>query len=118
MTNTIERTAFEDALSNDSIFSEDIRGDYSGRGMFGSTCVSVTVSPSEVSRVPVALTRYAEGLREEADECEDPEYDFDPEYLAEQRELADRFDRMADGVRSDNMGLDMVVYFPGFDFSD
>lgn len=117
MTNTIDRYTFEDALAVEGVISESIGSDYTGRGMFGATCVSVTVSPSEVSRVPLALSRYAEGLREEADECEDPEYDLDPEMLSEQRDLADLLDRMAESVSSDSMGLDMVVYFPGWEFS-
>jgi hypothetical protein len=112
MTNTIDRIEFEQAVQD--ITDEDsIRTDYSGRAMYGRTCIGLTVSPSYVDRVKTVLQQRAEEIREECDDAESG----DEEWVDSQSDLADALENMTYDMRTDNMGMDMIVYWPGWEFS-
>lgn len=78
----INEVEFEDIA--DEVGAE-IRAAYSGRAMFGETCVALTGDISEI-RVGVALAKVL-GV--------------------------DKAERLARRARVDSMGHDIVVYFPG-----
>jgi CO dehydrogenase/acetyl-CoA synthase delta subunit len=114
MTNTIDRYEFEAAI--ESVGYEDIRTDYSGRFMYGATCIAVvTGNPSSIK---AALLARAHELEEEADEvsAESEEGEADPQ-VKEQRTLVQNLEWLAEATRSDDMGRDAVVYYPGWEFS-
>lgn len=68
---------------------------YSGRGMYGARCVSITTDRYQSEGYVAALTMiYAES-------------DEQSELLSVWR-----------GVRSDSMGLDTVIYFPDMDWPE
>lgn len=99
MTNTtISRSDFEDALQDAGY--ESLYEGYSGRGMFGATCIGV-VTGSGPESVKRALLQAAERIREEDE--------------ADRDDLADILEAMAGRMSWDNLGFDLVVYFPGFD---
>ncbi len=65
-----------------------VRNDYSGRGMYGDVCFGIVTSQSDVL-VGYALGRVLEELE------------------------GDGFEVLAK-ARTDNMGYDAIIYFPGF----
>jgi len=78
---------------------EAIMNDYSGRAMYGDTCLGI-VADSEAKVVEV-LFRYASRVAWRADDAET---------------VAESLDDMASlvsGMRTDSMGLSMIAYFPG-----
>lgn len=84
----VSRQAIEDAL--DSVGGDwdydDIRADYSGRGMFGDGCLGI------VFRASRDIFRFFVELASE---------DYDTAEL------------LARKAREDSMGLGVIVYFPG-----
>lgn len=81
----------------DYIGNEDVRS-YSGRGMYGSECLGVVVPRGELGDFIADLV---EGLGEFCDGDEDSDINH--------RDVADGLRMM----RTDDMGRDMIVYFPG-----
>lgn len=64
----------------------EVRSDYSGRGMYGATCLAFTCDDErQAIKVMIGLARLDDGLAEE----------------------------LADCYRTDQLGLGIVVYFPG-----
>lgn len=81
-----------DALSDEF----DLRTDYSGRGMFGARCIGLTGHEGDLLRFAAACQRTADEL------------DLPGEQLV---------DALAEVVRSDNMGYDLIFYFPGVELA-
>lgn len=69
-----------------------VRTDYSGRGMYGATCFGLVVSKSDVL-VGYALGRFLEERGYDAFE-------------------------VLEAARTDSMGYDAVVYFPGYNLAE
>ena len=76
----------------------DFRSDYSGRGMNGQTCVGFVVQMRDLLSVGAALT---EMLRPAGED--DVDYDVKWNLLH----------YMITNACMDNMGMNMIVYFPG-----
>lgn len=72
---------------------DDFRSDYSGRGMFGDTCIGCVVNNT--------FTFIADIIREIST------YD-------NKEELMEEFADMLNKAKTDSMGLDMIIYFPSF----
>jgi hypothetical protein len=66
--------------------------DYSGRGMYGATCFGITVNSHASTTMFMLAVREVIGL-------EDTVY-------------------LASAMRSDSMGYDTIVYFPGWTLTD
>lgn len=108
---SITRREFTDALEavglNEYELYELVES-YSGSGMYGATCFGVTVEPSNVRYVYAALG-YAMGwVENEAGWVTEPE---DTDNAAARQGTAESLLGFA---RQDNMGLDVIVYFPSW----
>lgn len=79
----------------------DIRTDYSGRGMFGDPCLGVVV-PSDQSKEKLSLILAMVLKMEDED---------DGGITFAAHELLEILDGLP-GMRSDNMGLDVIYYWP------
>jgi len=77
--------------------SIDVREDYSGRGMDGRTCFGLTIGRNEEREVFAALG-YLAGLTEGRED------DADIDLM-----------ELARYARTDSMGRDTIVYFPGWE---
>jgi hypothetical protein len=89
----ISRDFVEDTLNYAGVYPENsrsIRGDYSGRGMNGRQCFALVVSENEVIKFMVAVGAQDEDLGFE----------------------------LADKTRSDQLGLNIVYYWPGVELDD
>lgn len=91
-TEVISRSAIESFLSE----YEEIRSDYSGRGMYGKTCFGIVTD-----NLPRTLMEIAAGIVDYSD--------------ADSGEGVDLVLDLAGVVCVDSMGLSSIVYFPGFD---
>lgn len=99
-TRAITRRDLTDAMGRVGLTEYEIREDYPGRGVNSRDCFAVSVSASDERRVYYALGvafGYAEGSDAE---------DLGP------------WERLMDRASSDNMGRDVIVYFPGFRLID
>lgn len=74
---------------------ENLRTDYSGRGMCGKTCIGVTLSSSEVAAFWISVGQTIISLQNN-----------------DRDELAREFENLGADYATDNMGLDMIIYFP------
>lgn len=75
---------------------EQVRVDYSGRGMYGDKCFGLMLDGlPDMLKVFAGLGLINETL---------------------DGELDDDIQRLAEAVRTDNMGRDTIYYFPGFEF--
>jgi hypothetical protein len=81
-----------------------VRTDYSGRGMYGDRCFGITCGGPEMALVGLAVLA-ALNLDDTPDR----------DGTREQIEGAVEIVRAA---RTDNMGRDMIVYFPGYQLAD
>lgn len=82
-----------EAAESANIDPDNIRGDYSGRGMYGSTCFGVIVANmSEFLRFMLEIERTDCGF--------------------------DYTNYLADWVNQDSMGYDTIYYFPGVKLVD
>jgi len=83
----------QDQIESLEYLFEEVRPTYSGRGMYGKTCVGVVVdSTTEVA--PILFEEYKEA-------------EGDDEYRA----LLDAL--LSTAPHTDSMGLSMIVYWPG-----
>lgn len=102
--NTFPRTVFEDALEEGGVTEYEVRDDYSGRFMYGDQCFGVTVpSFTEAFRMCLSLGMK---LRDYVDQDE-------REFWYE-----DLVTDLVKAARYDNMGHDVIVYFPGWKFEE
>lgn len=108
MTNTISRELIEGALENAGVEYGDINDTYSGRGMYGSRCLSFTIVGKRIQR---QLCKFFVDLGMAAENAlnSDPDGDDD---------LGGKVYNLADAVSTDDLGLDMIVYFPGWKLTD
>jgi len=96
----INRYQIEQAMELAGIDLEQLRNDYSGRDMYGETCMAITMdSLSDLAQFLVFLT----GMLV-ADTIED-EYPDVYEVIEPARELAHK-------LHTDSMGRSLVVYWP------
>ena len=99
-TRTITRRELTDALEAAGLNEYEIREDYSGRSMYGADCFGVTVEASNERYVYAALG-YTMGYAE-----------------AEDGDMSTA-ESLLRAARSDSMGRwEVVVYFPGWQFTD
>lgn len=88
---TIDREIFENSLLDAGLEPDtDLRDDYSGRGMYGETCIGIVCAPSEYTGF---IASYAIAALDDVD-C-----------------------GWLNRVASDNMGRSMIYYWPGVQFS-
>jgi len=100
MTMTISRELIENALNDAGVDYNDVNDTYSGRSMYGDTCLSFTIMGKRIQR---SLCQFFVWLTNDLTE--------DPDGM----EMAHR---LAGDVCTDDMGLDMIVYFPGWKLAD
>lgn len=81
-----------------NINSDDIRTDYSGRGMYGTTCLGIVLSDVTPIQLGVALV---EALT------------ADPDDMGQVESAWEAAADIARRARTDSMGLGSIVYFPG-----
>lgn len=72
----------------------ELMTDYSGRAMYGDTCIGIIGAARDLILFVVRVSTWFE--------------EDDTELVEE----------LADNVRSDNMGTDMIFYFPGIKLED
>lgn len=88
-TYTVSRSILEDALRVADLDEDAIRDDYSGRFMYGDTCLGIVCdNDSQFALICAALGATAD------------DWDF------------------VGRVRSDSMGLGVIYYFPGVGISE
>lgn len=92
----IDRTLFEDAAAELSpdVPALEIHDAYAGRGMYGTKCIGVA------GNLPAAMA-----------------FAFNLGLAAEQQDAWDLEDLIGDAAW-DSMGTDVIVYFPGWHFTD
>ena len=93
MENTITRLMVLEARERTNTFDVETRSDYSGREMYGGTCLAAVGSLTDLAQFLVGLTIM---LREELGDEE-----------GEKRAV-----ELAGNARFDSMGTDTVMYFP------
>lgn len=79
-----------EALEDAGLDEENIRWDYSGRGMFNETCFGFTGSDSDLIQFAIYLARLTPG-----------------------RDLY-----WMSNFRSDSLGMDTIYYWPGISFEE
>lgn len=111
MTDTIKirRYLVEDALSNADVWDFTIREEYSGRFMYGRTCLGVVMDWDEKERFLRNLHEAIVGGEYTDDELDELDDDEREEY----NEACALADRVVGKARTDSMGRSMIVYFPG-----
>lgn len=70
----------------------DVRTDYSGRGMYGATCVGFVI-PNRIPHIFALANAMGDVLIVDGNLTE--------------------YDRIAELIEQDHMGLDTIIYFPG-----
>jgi hypothetical protein len=102
MTKTISRNDLEYVLANAEVeySAETVNDTYSGRGMYGETCLSVVFVGKRIQR---NLCRFMVELGMAVD------LDYVTPSTATE---------LADDVCTDDLGMDMIVYFPGWKLDD
>jgi hypothetical protein len=110
MTNTISRDLIENTLDQAGVDYNDVTDTYSGRGMYGTRCFAFTIAGKRIQRdlckFFLELGRAAENEMNSAsgDDVDD--------------ELFGKVANLAHAVCTDDLGLDMIVYFPGWTLAD
>jgi hypothetical protein len=82
----------------------DVRQDYSGRGMYGETCIGVVGDASDCERFEAELAKAVTLGEFKTDNEHNPEDVLDV-YM---EKLID----IQDARRSDNMGTEFIYYYP------
>jgi hypothetical protein len=104
MSNTISLQTLTEALGNAGIDYNAVNDDeYSGRGMNGATCLSFVIDGKrgiqrDLCQLFVWLTRQAD----------------DMDYLGNMDGTDADVSLLARDVCTDDLGMDMIVYFPGW----
>lgn len=99
----IPRHVIEGALGEAEY--DEIRESYSGRGMYGGSCFGVVLPAQREFSILIF------GLGYESRDLEDSDN-------SEHQQLAENLHRMARVAQTDSMGMDIIVYFPGFVLGD
>lgn len=104
MDQVISRQIVEDALDNAGVDYNGVNDTYSGRNMYDSKCLSFTIEGKRIQR---DLCRFFVDLGMAAENAlnSDPNGDND---------LCGKVYNLADAVCTDDLGMDMIVYFPGW----
>lgn len=98
--NTISRTLVDEAAALVGVSSDEVvRDNYSGRGMFGTSCFGLVGPTPVLMGMMAALGTVAQ---DHADSLDKPDVD---------RGL---ITRMAKDAAMDSMGREDIVYFPGW----
>lgn len=102
----IKRNVIETALELASVDYDGIRPDYSGRGMYGETCLGITFDDyGQLATFLVELTGlFAETTMDDEEPCV---YDV----IQPARDLARK-------LRTDSMGYQVIAYWPGIEIED
>lgn len=82
-------------------YSSKIYEDYSGRGMYGEKCFGIVASNPGVASVFLTILAAAK-----------------VEKNPEEFDAASDIHELAASMRLDNMGIDMIYYFPGWQLSE
>lgn len=83
---TLDRTLIIDALYDADLNEDDLRENYSGRGMYGAECFGIVGSPGDASRFLIHIGQHDTELAE----------------------------KLANNQRSDSMGRSGIYYFPSY----
>lgn len=102
---TISRKHFVEAMERAEIDTDDLRENYSGRGMYGATCPGITLYG--YAQLGVFLVELTGVLAEEAASDESDPWDV----LDPARELARR-------TATDQMGHGIIAYWPCVTLTD
>lgn len=94
---TLPLDLLEEAAGEAELENDDIRTDYSGRSMYGDECVGV------IGTVNCGVAFAVELLELAKERLEDEERALDYDALK---------DVLIKGMRSDNMGMSMIYYWP------
>lgn len=105
---TISRQIIEDTLDQAGVDYNDVNDTYSGRGMYGDTCLSFTIAGKRIQR---DLCRFFVYLGMAGENDLNSAYDTDGG-------LYDKVVLLTEAVSTDDLGLDMIVYFPGWKLAD
>jgi len=108
MTNTISRELLENALDNAGVDYNDVNDTYIGRNMYGERCLSFVIAGKRIQR---DLCKFMVVLGMAAENDLNSAYDTDGE-------LYGLVPMLAESVCTDDLGLDMIVYFPGWKLAD
>lgn len=92
-------------------FNDSTRS-YSGRAMYGKDCLGVVIPQDGLGELVANIVDHVINLASEARDANDDE--ADDEFLDCVSALPDALRKL----RTDNMGYDTIVYFPGVPFSD
>jgi hypothetical protein len=91
---TLNFSRLNDIMDCANIDSDGVRTDYSGRAMYGSECLGIEMS---VEDVPMFFAAVAE---------------------AEEEGYEEDLMKLVGAARTDSMGRDVIVYFPGWTLSE
>ena len=110
----IQRYLVEDALSDAGVWEFDIRTDYSGRFMYGRTCFGVVLEGRFQRSFLDSLRNMIAG----EGEYEEDEDELSDQELAEKHKYRELAEQVVGKANTDDMGLSMIVYFPGVNLED
>jgi hypothetical protein len=85
---------------------------YSGRGMFGDTCLAVTIDRNGINEFEL-MGRLVEAAAQHGADKADNEHEFANESVNEAMEPVVEALR---GTRTDSMGLGIVIYWPNISY--
>jgi hypothetical protein len=97
---TLNFSRLNDIMDCANIDSDGVRTDYSGRAMYGSECLGIEMSVEDVPMF-FAAVGYVQGVAE-----------------AEEEGYEEDLMKLVGAARTDSMGRDVIVYFPGWTLSE
>lgn len=100
---TLTREALEDAAEQAGVYEYEIRGDYSGRAMYGDNCLGITAPDAKDVYAILCALAVEEAQYVALAIPEDRPRPFDAEDIIE----------LIRASRQDSMGCDVIVYWPG-----
>jgi len=107
------RKACEDVGDSDIV---SFRNTYSGRGMYGRQCVGIVGTMAECQLVIAQVVKnLSMALSRVAKESVDPDYSATEDNLADTENDFDKAITDLMSFSQDNMGMDMVMYWPGLE---
>lgn len=121
MDRTILRRWVETALDNMGQDPEEaIREDYSGRGMYGDTCLGFTLdNTAQIATLTAELCRQAVMEATATEPAEGLPIDDLLGEVERNAEIGiDIVVNLFDAAREDSMGRGVIVYFPGWELAE